>query len=112
MGVMTDLNLDPFDARWLHSLYGGKLSGLTKVVENTYILIEALIDITLQDGSKIKQFHALRNKCKAKVLQKGDYVIFEWEKLGERGSDRKLDGRGNPEAREIEIISKEVAEER
>jgi len=108
---MTDSNLDPFDARWLNCLYGGKLSGLAKVVENTYILIEPLLDITLQDCSKVKQFHTLRHNCKVKVLKKGDYVIFEWEKIGERGSDRKLDGRGNPEAIEIEIVSKEVAEE-
>ncbi len=108
---MTDLNLDPFDARWLHSLYGGKISGLTKFVENTYILIKPLIDITLQDGSKVKHFHALKHNCKEIVLQKGDYVIFEWEKLGERGSNLELDRNGNPEAREIEIVKKEVAEE-
>jgi AAA domain (dynein-related subfamily) len=108
---MSDTDINPFDARWLNCLYGGKLSGRTTFTTDTFIFIEPLLDITLQDGSKSRKFFALRRNCKAQSLQKDDYVIFEWERVGERSYDRKRDGQGEPEAVEIEIVSKEVAEE-
>ena len=108
---MTELNQDPFDARWLNCLYGGKLAGRTKAVTDAFIFIEPLLDITLQDGSKTRKFFGLKRNCKNESLAKDDYVIFEWQKVGERSYDRKRDGEGDPEAIEIEVTSKEVAEE-
>lgn len=108
---MTELNQDPFDARWLNCLYGGKLAGRAKVVTDAVIFIEPLLDVTLQDGSKTRKFFGLKRNCKTASLAKDDYVIFEWQKVGERSYDRKRDGEGDPEAIEIEVTSKEIAEE-
>ncbi len=108
---MTELNQDPFDARWLNCLYGGKLAGRAKVVTDAFIFIEPLLDITLQDGSKARKFFGLKRNCISSSITKDDYVIFEWQKVGERSYDRKRDGEGDPEAIDIEVISKEIAEE-
>jgi hypothetical protein len=108
---MNELNQDPFDARWLNCLYGGKLAGRAKVVTDVFIFIEPLLEITLQDGSKTRKFFGLKRNCKTASLAKDDYVIFEWQKVGERSYDRKRDGEGDPEAIEIEVTSKEIAEE-
>lgn len=108
---MTELNQDPFDARWLNCLYGGKLAGRAKVVTDAFIFIEPLLEITLQDGSKTRKFFGLKRNCKATSIAKDDFVIFEWQRVGERSYDRKRDGEGDPEAIEIEVTSKEVAEE-
>jgi hypothetical protein len=108
---MTELNKDPFDARWLNCLYGGKLAGRAKVVTDVFIFIEPLLEITLQDGSKTRKFFGLKRNCKTASIAKDDFVIFEWQRVGERSYDRKRDGEGDPEAIEIEVTSKEVAEE-
>ncbi|TYQ28243.1 AAA domain-containing protein [Pseudanabaena sp. UWO311] len=108
---MTELNQDPFDARWLNCLYGGKLAGRAKVVTDVFIFIEPLLEITLQDGSKTRKFFGLKRNCKTASIAKDDFVIFEWQRVGERSYDRKRDGEGDPEAIEIEVTSKEVAEE-
>lgn len=109
--TMNDTDINPFDARWLNCLYGGKLSGRAKVVTDAFIFIEPLLDITLQDGSKVRKFFAPRWKCKVQLLQKDDYVIFEWERVGERSYDRRRDTEGDPEAFEVEVVSKEMANE-
>jgi hypothetical protein len=108
---MSDKDVNPFDARWLNCLYGGKIPGRAKVVTDTFVFIEPLIDITLQDGSKARKFFAPKRNWEAQSLQKDDYVIFEWDRVGERSYDRKRDGQGEPEAIKIEVVSKEVAEE-
>lgn len=108
---MTELNQDPFDARWLNCLYGGKLAGRAKVVTDAFVFIEPLLEITLQDGSKTRKFFGLKRNCKSTSIVKDDFVIFEWQRVGERSYDRKRDGEGDPEAIEIEVVSKEVAEE-
>ena len=108
---MTELNQDPFDARWLNCLYGGKLTGRAKVVTDAFIFIEPLLEITLQDGSKTRKFFGLKRNCKTASIAKDDFVTFEWQRVGERSYDRKRDGEGDPEAIEIEVTSKEVAEE-
>jgi hypothetical protein len=108
---MTELNQDPFDSRWLNCLYGGKLAGRAKVVTDSFIFIEPLLEITLQDSSKTRKFFGLKRNCKTASVAKDDFVIFEWQRVGERSYDRKRDGEGDPEAIEIEVTSKEVAEE-
>ncbi|MFM7601990.1 MAG: hypothetical protein ACKO7R_12460, partial [Pseudanabaena sp.] len=108
---MTELNQDPFDARWLNCLYEGKLAGRVKVVTSTIILIEPLLVVTLADGSRSSQFFGLRKNCPSDILIKDDYVIFSWRNVGERSYDRKRGEEGDPEAIEIEVTSKESAEE-
>lgn len=107
----TELNQDPFDARWLNCLYAWKLAGRAKVVTSTIILIEPLLVVTLADGSKARQFFGFKKNCSSDKLTKDDYVIFEWQKVGERSYDRKREEEGDPEAIEIEVVSKNIAEE-
>ncbi|MFN4981717.1 MAG: AAA family ATPase [Pseudanabaena sp.] len=108
---MTELNQDPFDARWLNCLYGGKLAGRAKIVTDAIVLIEPLLVITLSDGTKVKKFFGLRKNCSSDKLIKDDYVIFDWRNVGERSYDRKREEEGDPEAIEIEVVTKNIAEE-
>lgn len=108
---MTTLESDPFDARWLNCLYGGKLAGRAKVVTESIILIEPLLVLTLSDGTKVKKFFGLRKNCYSENLTKDDYVTFTWKNVGERSYDRKREEAGDPEAIEIEVITKNIAEE-
>ncbi|MCE2977868.1 MAG: AAA family ATPase, partial [Pseudanabaena sp. CoA8_M7] len=104
-------NQDPFDARWLNCLYGGKLAGRAKIVTDAIVLIEPLLVITLSDGTKVKKFFGLRKNCSSDKLIKDDYVIFDWRNVGERSYDRKREEEGDPEAIEIEVVTKNIAEE-
>jgi hypothetical protein len=108
---MSEVNQDPFDARWLNCLYGGKLAGRAKVVTDAIILIEPLLLVTLSDGAKVKKFFGLRKNCSNDKLIKDDYVIFDWRNVGERSYDRKREEEGDPEAIEIEVVTKNIAEE-
>jgi len=118
---MTDLTLDPFDARWLNCLYAGKLAGLVKSVETTAILIEPLIEITLFNGSKAKEFFSLKANCESESIKKDDYVIFEWKVVGEKSAYQEKRNiniynvlttkRMLPEALNTEIVPEAVAKE-
>ncbi|MFN8747083.1 MAG: AAA family ATPase, partial [Pseudanabaena sp.] len=108
---MSEFNQDPFDARWLNCLYGGKLAGRAKIVTDAIVLIEPLLVITLSDGTKVKKFFGLRKNCSSDKLIKDDYVIFDWRNVGERSYDRKREEEGDPEAIEIEVVTKNIAEE-
>ena len=80
---MTELNQDPFDARWLNCLYGGKLSGVVTKIGDVYILIQPILSLTLLDGSKVDKFYASKNDCKKEISLR-DYVFFEWKNVGKR----------------------------
>ncbi|MFN9609598.1 MAG: AAA family ATPase, partial [Pseudanabaena sp.] len=73
--------------------------------------IEPLLVITLSDGTKVKKFFGLRKNCSSDKLIKDDYVIFDWRNVGERSYDRKREEEGDPEAIEIEVVTKNIAEE-
>ncbi|MFN9885102.1 MAG: AAA family ATPase, partial [Pseudanabaena sp.] len=70
-----------------------------------------LLVITLSDGTKVKKFFGLRKNCSSDKLIKDDYVIFDWRNVGERSYDRKREEEGDPEAIEIEVVTKNIAEE-
>jgi hypothetical protein len=109
---MNDKDINPFDARWLNCLYSGKLSGqVIKIIGDGHAFIQPLISVTLLNGDKVEQFFALKNNCKTSFSLK-DYVLFEWQKVGERGYNHKRDEKGEPHAIEVEFVSREVAEER
>jgi hypothetical protein len=80
---MSELNQDPFDARWLNCLYGGKLSGVVTKIGDTYVLIQPILSITLPDGSPVDKFYASKNNCKQEIFLR-DYVLFEWKNVGKR----------------------------
>ena len=109
---MTELNQDPFDARWLNCLYGGKLAGKVSRVlaDGNSCFIQPLTDITLVDGTKVRSFYAQKRNFKSQSFKLGDYVLYEWEKVGERSYDPTKDDKGEPKAIEIEIVDKNEAE--
>ncbi|MCA6622806.1 MAG: AAA family ATPase, partial [Pseudanabaena sp. M165S2SP1A06QC] len=90
---------------------GGKLAGRATIVTDAIVLIEPLLVITLSDGTKVKKFFGLRKNCSSDKLIKDDYVIFDWRNVGERSYDRKREEEGDPEAIEIEVVTKNIAEE-
>ncbi|MFN5863999.1 MAG: hypothetical protein ACK451_18910, partial [Pseudanabaena sp.] len=105
---MTELNQDPFDARWLNCLYGGKLAGKVSRVlaDGNSCFIQPLTDITLVDGTKVRSFYAQKRNFKSQSFKLGAYVLYEWEKVGERSYDPIKDDKGEPKAIEIEIVDK------
>lgn len=109
---MTELNQDPFDARWLNCLYGGKLAGkISRVLaDGNSCFIQLLTDLTLVDGTKVRNFYAQKRNFKNQSFKLGDYVLYEWEKVGERSYDPTKDDKGEPKAIEIEIVDKSEAE--
>jgi len=106
---MTELNQDPFDARWLNCLYGGKLSGkVVKLLTDGHVHIQPILNFTLVNGSKVNRFFALKSNCKGEISL-WDYVFFEWQNVGERGFNQKLLEQGDPRAIEVESVDMKVA---
>lgn len=108
---MTELNQDPFDARWLNCLYGGTLPGrVTSKLESGRIFIQPLISLTFLDGIKVEVFSAAKHNYGGEIYPQ-NYVIFEWEDVGNRGYDGRQKKEVPPRAIKIEVVTKMVAEE-
>lgn len=107
---MTELNQDTFDMRLINCLYGGKLPGkVTKRNPIGNIFIQPLNSLTsVDDSSKIEKFFAPRNNCEEGISPE-DYVLFEWQNVGQRRSDQRLDRYDDPLAIKVEIVTQEEA---
>ena len=107
---MTELNQDTFDMKLLNCLYGGKLPGkVTKRNPIGNIFIQPLNSLTsVDDSSKIEKFFAPRNNCEEGISPE-NYVLFEWQNVGQRRSDQRLDRYDDPLAIKVEIVTQEEA---